>query len=459
MKPEEINDIIDKQKNFFLTGRTLDISFRIDMLNKLKLAIKANEKEILNALKIDLGKSETEGYMCEVGLVISEINYILKHIKKWCRDKKVPTPLTNYKASSIIKPCPYGNVLIMSPWNYPFFLSMDPLIDAVAAGNTVVLKPSAYSKYTSRILRKVAMDTFDSEYITVIEGGREENSFLLSAKFDYIFFTGSQAVGKEVLRKAAEYLTPVTLELGGKSPCIVDETADINLSARRIVFGKFLNCGQTCVAPDYIYCHKSKIDELVNALINEIKIQYGDSPLNNMDYGKIINERHFNRLLDLIEKDKLRYGGSFNREMLKIEPTIMSGVTLEDKVMQEEIFGPILPILLYDSIEETVSTINNLAHPLALYIFSNNKKAIKYVTSHCIYGGGCVNDTVVHLTTPYLPFGGVGESGMGSYHGLSGFNTFSHMKSIMDKKVNFDLEMRYQPYKKSNKDLIHKMLS
>lgn len=453
-----MNDLLNKQKEFFKTGTTLDIEFRLSYLKKLKQNIIAKEKEILEALYLDLGKSETESYMCEVGLTLSEISYFLKNLKKFAKDKIVPTPLTNFHSKSIIKSVPWGNVLIISPWNYPFLLSMETLVDAISAGNTVVLKPSAYSPATSKIVKEIIEETFPAEYVSVITGGREENKMLLSLKFDYIFFTGSQTVGKEVLRKAAENLTPTTLELGGKSPCIVDETANISLAAKRIVFGKYLNCGQTCVAPDYIYCHENVKEKFIEALKKEVFLQFGQNPLENKNYGKIINEKHFSRLIELIESEKLVIGGNYSKDKLKIEPTIMQNISWDEKVMQEEIFGPILPILTYTDLNDVVEIIESKPHPLALYIFSNNKKSIKQVTQLCRYGGGCINDVVVHLATSEMPFGGFGASGMGYYHGKFGFDTFSHKKSILDKKTWFDLPIRYQPYNKIVKSLLKMFL-
>lgn len=441
-----MDNILNKQREYFKSGATLPVKTRLEYLKKLKAIIKNNETEILEALNKDLGKSSSEAYMCEVGLSISEISYFEKNLKKFAKDKIVPTPITNFHAKSIIKSVPYGNVLIISPWNYPFLLTIEPLIDAIAAGNTVILKPSAYSPATSSIVKKIIEETFPPEYVAAVTGGREENKYLLSLKFDYIFFTGSSNVGKEVLRNAAEHLTPVSLELGGKSPCIIDETANIKLAARRIVFGKYLNCGQTCVAPDYIYCHESIKTNLINEIKQQIYTQFGNEPLKNKDYGKIINEKHFNRLQTLIDANKVIIGGNINPETLKIEPTVLDNVTWDDKVMQEEIFGPILPILTFNNIENIITEIENRPHPLALYIFSSDKNRIKQVTEKCRYGGGCVNDVVLHLATPEMPFGGVGASGMGYYHGKFGFETFSHKKSILDKKAWFDLPMKYQPY-------------
>lgn len=446
MSKINIDELIASQRRFFTSGATLDVKFRINMLKKLYCAVKKYEKEIGEALYTDLGKSDFEGFMCETGMALAEIGYLIKHTKKFAKEHRVRTPLAQFPSRSFVKPCPYGNTLIMSPWNYPFLLTVDPLADAIAAGNTAIVKPSAYSPATSAIIEKIVNECFESEYIAVVTGGRKENAELLDKKFDFIFFTGSQNVGKEVLRHAAETLTPVVLELGGKSPCIVDATANIKLAAKRIVFGKFLNCGQTCVAPDYILCDKAVKNELADEIKKQIVLQYGTEPLFNTDYGKIISEKHFDRLLGLIDDEKLIFGGNSNRNTLKIEPTVMDGVTFDDAVMSEEIFGPILPIVTYDKFEDIFDILEDKQKPLALYVFSKDKKNIKAITSRISYGGGCINDTIIHLATSEMGFGGVGESGMGAYHGKVGFDAFSHNKSIVDKKTWLDLPIRYQPY-------------
>ena len=456
MRQEEIEDIIRKQKEFFETGKTLNVNFRINSLRHLKHTVLKYEKEINEALKADLGKSAFESYMCETGMVLSELTYMIKHTAFFAGEKDVLTPLSQFAARSFVKPSPYGVTLIMSPWNYPFMLTLDPLADALAAGNTAVVKPSAYSPRTSEMIAKIIGECFDPAYVAVVTGGRKENSCLLGGEFDYIFFTGSQAVGREVLRNAAERLTPVTLELGGKSPCIVDSTAKLKLAAKRIVFGKFLNCGQTCVAPDYIYCDERIKDNLIEEIKLQIKKQFGDKPLLNENYGKIINEKHFNRLLGLINRDKVVYGGDSEKDRLRIEPTVMDNVSWDDAVMGEEIFGPLMPILTFKNINDAVKKINSRPHPLALYMFSEDRKNIRFVMSRCQFGGGCINDTIIHLATSRMGFGGVGASGMGAYHGKVGFDTFSHKKSIVDKKTWLDLPMRYQPYKQIN-DMLIKM--
>ena len=458
MKEEEIKNLAEKQRAYFYTGETLSLEKRIQALKRLKQAITDREEKINEAIRKDLGKSPFESYMCETGLVLSEITYMLRHIRRFAREKTVYTPLAQFHSRSFKKPSPYGVVLIMSPWNYPFLLTIDPLVDALAAGNTAIVKPSAYSPYTSAVIEELIRECFPSEYVCTVTGGRAENTCLLNQHFDYIFFTGSQAVGKEVMKSASAHLTPVTLELGGKSPCIVEPTADLSLAAKRIVFGKFLNCGQTCVAPDYIYCDKAVKDALIQEIIKEIRRQYQEQPLKNPDYGKIINQKHFERILGLIDQEKVVWGGEGDPASLRIEPTVMDRVTFQDPVMGQEIFGPVLPVLTYDSLDEAVSKINSMAHPLALYIFTKDKQAAKKVTSRCGFGGGCINDTIIHLATSEMGFGGFGESGMGSYHGKDGFLTFSHMKSIVDKKTWLDLPMRYQPYKKVYEKMIRMFL-
>ena len=443
-----IDEILRLQREFFATGATLDVEFRIANLKKLLDTVHKYETEICRALQADLGKSNFESYMCEVGMVCSEISYMLKHVKAFAREKTVYTPLAQFAARSYLKPSPYGNVLIMSPWNYPFLLTMDPLVDALAAGNTAVVKPSAYSPATGDIMEKILTECFDPCYVAVVTGGRKENAALLQQKFDMVFFTGSQAVGKEVLRCAAEHLTPVVLELGGKSPCVVDSSAKIDLAAKRIVFGKFLNCGQTCVAPDYILCHEQVKDQLVEAIGRQIKLQYGENPLDNPDYGRIVNRKHFDRIVELIDPEKAVFGGVWNPQTLQIAPTVLDHVSWGDAVMQEEIFGPVLPILTYRNLEEVIRTVGERPKPLAMYIYAEDKKVIRQLTERCQFGGGCVNDCVVHLATSNMGFGGVGESGMGSYHGKTGFDAFSHTKSILDKKTWMDLPMRYQPYRR-----------
>ena len=459
MTNHEIQSLLEKQRAFYRSGTTLPVSFRLEQLKKLYAVIQKYEVQIHDALTADLGKSHYEGFMCESGLVLSEISYMLRHTKKLARRKTVHTPLAQFASHSFKQPVPYGNTLIMSPWNYPFLLTLDPLADAIAAGNTAIVKPSAYSPATSKIIEKIISEIFPPEYVATVTGGREENTALLTQKFDFVFFTGSQAVGKEVLRHCAQYLTPAVLELGGKSPCIVDASANIKLAARRIVFGKYLNCGQTCVAPDYILCEKPVKDAFVAEVKRQIKCQFGENPLENPDYGKIINQKHFQRLCGLMDENKVVFGGRSDLRTCKIEPTVMDRVTEEDPIMGEEIFGPIMPILTFDRFDTVVEALKNKEKPLALYLFSTDKRHMKRVTTELSYGGGCINDVIIHLATSEMGFGGVGESGMGNYHGKDGFYAFSHVKSVVDKKLWLDLPMRYQPYRsKVNNALLHLFL-
>lgn len=458
MNASEIRNLAEKQRAYFASGATLEVKERLEALKKLKACIARHERDIAAAIKKDLGKSSAESYMCETGLVLSEISHMTKHLPSYAKERNVMTPPAQFHSRSYKKPSPRGVVLIMSPWNYPFLLTMDPLVDAIAAGNTVILKPSAYSPHTSKLIKKLVEECFEPSYVAVVNGGRAENTCLLKEHFDYIFFTGSQAVGKEVMRCAAEHLTPVTLELGGKSPCVVEKSADLSLAAKRIVFGKFLNCGQTCVAPDYIYCDRAVKAELLREIERQIRKQFGKNPLKNGNYGKIISSRHFHRILGLIDEKKVVIGGKSDEELLKIEPTVMDGITFRDAVMQEEIFGPVLPVLTYDTLDGAIENIRSGAHPLALYVFTSSRAAVEKITSRVGFGGGCINDTVIHLATSEMGFGGFGESGMGAYHGKTGFDTFTHYKSIVDKKTWLDLPMRYQPYKRVYDKLVHVFL-
>lgn len=446
MNEKELQTLLDRQRSYFASGATRSYASRMHGLQILRDAVRYHEKDLADALKKDLGKSSSESYMCEIGLTLSELNWMMKHLKSLMREKTVPTPLSQFAARSFCSPSPYGNVLIMSPWNYPVLLTLNPLIDALAAGNTVILKPSAYAPACAQAIRSLTKECFPSRHVAVVTGGRRENQCLLKQRFDKIFFTGSQRVGQEVLRNAAVHLTPVTLELGGKSPCIVDKSAKISLAARRIVFGKFLNCGQTCVAPDYILCDEHIQKPFISAIQKEITRQFGADPLACPAYGKIINEKHFYRILRLIDSERIVCGGRYDEKTLRIAPTVLKDVTFDDAVMQEEIFGPVLPILTYRSLEEAIAAIESRPRPLALYLFSEDAFIQKKVLSRCRFGGGCINDTVIHLATSAMPFGGVGESGMGCYHGREGFREFSHTRSIVDKKTWMDLPIRYQPY-------------
>jgi aldehyde dehydrogenase (NAD+) len=441
-----MKEIIEKQRKFFNTGRSKNIQYRKGSLLKLKASVEDHEEEIIKALYDDLGKSAFEAYETEIGLVYEEIRFMLKNIDRFSKPKKVRTTLANFPSKNFIYREPYGVVLIMSPWNYPFQLTMIPLIGAIAAGNCSVIKPSNYSPNTSAIIYKIIEEAFEEEHVTVALGGREANKDLLESKFDYIFFTGGKVVGRVVMEKAAVNLTPVTLELGGKSPCIVEKTANINLAARRIVWGKFLNCGQTCVAPDYILVEESIKEELISQMIKYIVALYGENPIESKDYSKIINKKHYDRLKSLVEGEDLCYGGDFDDEKNKIGPCLLSNATWETKAMQEEIFGPILPIIGYNNLSEVKDQIISRPKPLALYLFTTDKRIERYIIKHISFGGGCINDTIMHLASSSLPFGGVGESGMGNYHGKYSLRTFSHEKSIVKKSNIIDVPLRYAPY-------------
>ena len=441
----DIQSLVQAQRSHFQTGATLGLTARRTALKRLGAAIRAHERDISAALMADLNKSSTEGYMCEVGLTLSELSFVEKRLARWMRDRNHLTPLAQFPARSFTVQEPYGVVLIMSPWNYPFLLTMEPLIGAIAAGNCCVVKPSAYSPATSAVIRDILSQCFPPEYVAVVEGGRAENQALLDQKFDYIFFTGGTAVGKEVMSKAAKHLTPVTLELGGKSPCIVDATARLELAAKRIVFGKLLNCGQTCVAPDYLLINRRVKDRFLAHLRKQISLQYGDA-LDNNGYVRMVNRKHFDRVLGLIDPSKVVLGGGSDPDALKIQPTVLDGVSPEDPVMGEEIFGPVLPVLTFDRVEEALEFVNARPSPLALYLFSQDKRTRELFLRRSSFGGGCINDTIIHLATSRMPFGGVGNSGMGGYHGRASFDTFSHRKSIVKKSAWIDLPVRYAPY-------------
>lgn len=441
----DIHSLVSNQRTWAASVNLAnDVDARAATLDRLKNAVDEYEGQLVAALNADLGKSPTEAYMTEIGLVKSALSYMRHNIYSWARKRTVPTPIANFPARSYILREPFGVVLVMVPWNYPVLLSLEPLLGALAAGNTVVLKFSPFAGNTAKVITRMLSSLFKPEYVAVID---DEADFL-APQYDYIFFTGSPATGKLVMKAAAEHLTPLTLELGGKSPCIVHRSADIRLAARRIVFGKFLNCGQTCVAPDYLLVDRVVKDKLVEALRNEIILQYGHQPLKNDNYGKIINNVHFNRLLSLIDCTKVIHGGNSSPESLQIEPTILDGVIPTDAIMQQEIFGPLLPILTFDEISEVEQFVSSRPKPLALYLFADNAKVEKFVTSRLSFGGGCVNDTIMHLASSHLPFGGVGMSGMGYYHGKYSYYTFSRPKSIVSKSPLLDIPIRYQPYSK-----------
>ena len=456
--PASVESLVAAQRAHFATGATIPAEARLAALTALEDAIRTHEDEITDALKADLGKSACESYMCEVGLTLAEIAYLKRHLRSWMRPRRVRTPLSNFPAKSFTVAEPYGVCLIMSPWNYPFMLTMEPLAGALAAGNCCVLKPSAYSPATSAVIAKLCAETFACELVCTVEGGRRQNTELLDQRFDYIFFTGGATVGRLVMEKASRNLTPVSLELGGKSPCVVAADADLELAATRIAFGKFLNCGQTCVAPDYVLVDRAVHDRFVEALCARIRTMYGEDPLDNPDYGRIVNEKHFKRVLGLIDPAKVVLGGSSRPDELRIQPTVLDGAGAGDAAMQEEIFGPVLPIITVNGPDEAEAFIRERPKPLALYLFTRDRDLEQRFLAHVPFGGGCINDTIVHLATSEMGFGGVGESGMGSYHGRESFETFSHRKSILKKSRLVDLPMRYQPYTPAKERLIRMFL-
>lgn len=446
---EDINLIFKKQKEFFESGKTINVDYRIKNLKKLNDIIKKNEDKILNELKKDLGKSNFEGYVTEVGILYDDINFHIKNVKKWSSEEKRKSPIVYYPSKSYIYKEPYGVTLIIGPFNYPFQLVIAPLIGAISAGNTAIIKPSENSRNIALLLEKLINENFPEEYLRVVNplGGKETVSLLLDKPFDYIFFTGSVRVGKLVMQKAAQHLTPVTLELGGKSPCIVDSDAKLKLAAKRIVWGKFLNAGQTCVAPDYLCVHKSVKDELLKLIINEIRIQFGENVRNSEDYPRIVNKSSLERLSGYLNDGKICYGGNIDEDNLYMEPTLIIKPDLNSPLMSDEIFGPILPILVYEDLDNVIKFINHREKPLALYYFSESKKKIKYVLTSTTSGGVTINDTIIHVANPNLPFGGVGNSGVGKYHGKESFETFTHNKSVMKRGTFIEFNIRFAPYK------------
>ena len=444
---QNLDALIEAQQAYFLSGATRSYEFRVQQLRRLRDAVQRYEPEIMTALKEDLGKPDLEAYAGEVGFVYAELRHVLKELKTWMRPKRVPTPLTLQPSSSFVISEPLGRVLIISPWNYPFQLLIAPLIGALAAGNCAVLKPSELAPYTAQVVERLIGDVFPREYVAVVQGGVEVAQALLARKWDHIFFTGSTSVGRIVARAAAEHLTPVTLELGGKSPCIVDRETDLDVTARRIAWGKFFNAGQTCVAPDYLLVDASIKEPLLERLVRQIGEFFGPDPAQSEDYARIISVRHFDRLVGLMEDGRLVTGGQHDRTSRYIAPTIIDEPPLSSPVMQEEIFGPILPVLTYRTLDEAIHIVRQFPKPLALYLFSNSEATQQRILSELSFGGGCINNTLMHLSNPYLPFGGVGASGMGAYHGKYSFETFSHRKSIVRSTQAIDPKVVYQPYK------------
>ncbi|WP_142153097.1 aldehyde dehydrogenase [Bacillus altitudinis] len=449
----KLTELIHKQKNV----QTPAVQERIRLLNDLKAAIKHHEKDILQALAHDLHKSEQEAYTTEIGMVYEEINHTVKHLHKWAKPSRAKTPLTHIGSKSMIIKEPYGSVLIIAPWNYPFQLALSPLVGAISAGNAVTLKPSELTPHVSNVIGTIVESVFQEDLAAVVEGGVDVSTELLKLPFDYIFFTGSVAVGKVVMEAAAKHLTPVTLELGGKSPCIVMPDADIKLAAKRITFGKFTNAGQTCIAPDYLLVHESIKEDLLREMTTCIRDFYGNQPETNPHFGKNVSQRHFDRLSQFLSNGTIVTGGQRNEQELKIAPTILDHITWEDPVMQEEIFGPILPVISFDSLQEAADMIKARPKPLALYLFTTNKETENYILDNLSFGGGCINDTLMHVATPYLPFGGVGESGIGRYHGKESFFTFTHEKSVLRQTNRFDFSFRY-PNAKNGLDIVRKFL-
>ncbi len=448
--------LVEKQRAYYLTGATRGYEFRLKMLQKLKTAIIQNEELLLEGLKRDLNKTAQESYFSEIGIVLDEITFHTKRLRKWMKNKRVRPSLAQFPGSCFIAPEPYGVTLIMAPWNYPVNLSFEPLIGAISGGNTAILKPSNYAPATSKAMEQILRSTFPQEYIAVVEGGREQNAGLLEQRFDYIFFTGSPGVGKVVMAAAAKNLTPHTLELGGKSPVIVDETANIKLAAKRIAFGKTLNGGQTCVEPDYLLIHESVKEAFVKEFEKAVEGFFPGGDQSKM--VTIITQKHYDRLKGLMEDGNIILGGKTDDSRRFIEPTLIDGVTLKSPIMQEEIFGPLLPVITYQKLEECITTIQTMERPLALYIFSSNQQNRQTIFNNCSFGGGCINDVIMHFVNPNLPFGGVGHSGMGSYHGKKSFDTFTHYRSIFKQNNKIDLPMRYMPYTSTMDKLVRKVL-
>lgn len=442
---ENISQLVENQRSFFQSHVTHDISFRIEGLKKLKAAIKDFEKEICTALYKDLNRSEFDSYATEIGFIYQEISHAIENVKEWSEPRDVSTPAVHWPASSTVYPQPRGVTLTIGPWNYPFQLVISPLVGALAAGNTAILKPSEMALEVSKVIAAMIKKHFVPEYVAVVEGGIAETTALLKERFEYIFFTGGKVVGQVVLEAAAKHLTPVTLELGGKSPCIVDDEVNMDIAARRITWGKFFNAGQTCVAPDYLLLPKSLEVKFLERMRHYINKFYSVNPLKNTQYGKIINERHFTRLKGLMDEGKIEIGGKVDDKNCKIEPTVIGNVSLSSKIMADEIFGPLLPVITYDGLDEAISLVKNHPNPLALYFFSKNKKHQERIIKEIPFGGGCINDTLVHLGVPDLPFGGIMESGMGGYHGKFSFDTFSHYKGILKKSFLVDVPVRYPP--------------
>lgn len=452
-------EVVEKQKEFFKTGKPIDINYRKKALIKLRDAVDKYEEKILYALKLDLGKSEFEGYETELGIVKSELKNTIKNLEKWSKPKKVRASIMNPFSDNRIYNQPYGVCLILSPWNYPFQLALMPLIGSIAAGNTSILKLSEISSFTSGIVREIIGEIFDEEYIAVFSGEADEAINLIESDIDFIFYTGNPKIGASVAESAGRRLIPCVLELGGKSPCIIDRKADLDNAAKKIVWGKFMNAGQTCVAPDYIIADRLVFLELRDKLVHYIKKFYGENPIESDDYPKIINKKNFDRILNLIEGKRLIFGGKYDDDSLKIEPTILEVSSMDEKIMQEEIFGPIIPIIVYKNKSEIFEIIDKNKNPLALYLFTDNNSFEKEIIEKVSFGGGCVNDTIIHCTSEGLPFGGIGRSGIGNYHGKASFDAFSHKKSVVKSKKFADISMKYPLFNEKKLELIKKVFN
>ena len=447
MSPESISQMLTRLRVFFASGKTKDVDFRIAQLKKLKEGIRKYEPEIMASLDDDLRKPPFESYASEIGILYTEIDHVIRYLRSWARPRRVATPIIHFLSQSRIYHEPYGIVLIISPWNYPFLLAMTPLIGAIAAGNCTLIKPSEFSPSTSQTVGNMISEAFEADYVTVFQGEAEATQKLLKEKFDYIFFTGSTAVGRSIMTSAARHLTPVTLELGGKSPCIVHEDASLKYGIKRIAWGKFFNAGQTCIAPDYVLIHGKIKDDFVERMIRTIFSFYGEDPMKSPDYVRIVNERHFNRLINLMKNGRILYGGKYLSKDLYISPTVVDQASPDEPLMQEEIFGPLLPLIEYNDIDEAIAFVNQRPRPLALYCFSEDRKIQDRVLRETSSGGGCINDTVSHIGSQNLPFGGVGESGMGAYHGKTSFDTFTHRRGILFRSNLVDIPLRYPPYR------------
>jgi aldehyde dehydrogenase (NAD+) len=451
--PDDVSKILSRMRQYFNSGLTRPVSFRIEQLKNLKKTIRSHEDEIIQALRMDMKKPPFESYASEIGFLYLEIEYAIRHVRSWARPKRVSTPVIHFLSSSMVHQEPYGVALIIGPWNYPLQLVIAPLIGAMAAGNCALIKPSELAPATSSVIKRIAEAQFNPDYIKVIEGGIDVTQDLLTEKFDYIFYTGGTAVGRIIMEAAAKHLTPVTLELGGKSPCIVDQETNLHYTVKRIAWGKFFNAGQTCIAPDYCLVHAAIKEAFLKEMIRTLLSFYGEDPSRSPDYARIINEKHFQRLERLLNDGEKVFGGRRDRTTLYMAPTLIDRVTLEDNIMKEEIFGPLLPVMSYDHLDDAITIVNSLPRPLALYYFSDNKAHQQKALSEMTSGGGCINDTVSHIGSQTMPFGGVGNSGMGAYHGRYSFDTFSHPRGILKRSNLFDMALRYPPYKNNVKIL------